>query len=68
MSLLSYNELCELVERGVIGPVEPSAINAASIDVRLLGYDVGDSKYPVRISAAQEAQMREILAAHGITK
>ena len=35
MSLLSYNELCELVERGVIGPVEPSAINAASIDVRL---------------------------------
>lgn len=35
MSLLSYNELCELVERGVIGPVDPKAINAASIDVRL---------------------------------
>lgn len=35
MSLLSYNELRELVEQGVIGPVDPSAINAASIDVRL---------------------------------
>lgn len=35
MSLLSYNELCELVEQGVIGPVDPKAINAASIDVRL---------------------------------
>ena len=35
MSLLSYLELCELVEQGVIGPVDPKAINAASIDVRL---------------------------------
>lgn len=35
MSILSYNELCELVEQGVIGPVDPKAINAASIDVRL---------------------------------
>lgn len=35
MSLLSYNELCELVERGVITDVDPKAINAASIDVRL---------------------------------
>lgn len=35
MSLLSYNELGELVEQGVIGPVDPKAINAASIDVRL---------------------------------
>lgn len=33
--LLSYIELCELVEQGVIGPVDPKAINAASIDVRL---------------------------------
>lgn len=39
MSLLSYNELCELVERGVIGPVDPKAINAASIDVRL-GHEI----------------------------
>ncbi len=35
MSLLSYNELCELVERGVIAPVDPSCINASSIDIRL---------------------------------
>lgn len=35
MSLLSYNDLYELVEQGVIGPVDPKAINAASIDVRL---------------------------------
>jgi dCTP deaminase len=35
MSLLSYNELCELVEQGVIGPVDPAAINAASIDIHL---------------------------------
>lgn len=37
MSLLSYKELCKLVEDGVIGPVDPKAINAASIDVRLGG-------------------------------
>lgn len=39
MSLLSYTELVELVESGVIGPVDPKAINAASIDVRL-GADI----------------------------
>ena len=37
--LLSYVELCELVEQGVIGPVDPKSINAASIDVRL-GQDI----------------------------
>lgn len=35
MSLLSYVELCELVEAGVIGPVEHDQINASSIDIRL---------------------------------
>lgn len=35
MSLLSYVELCELVESGVIEGVEPESINAASIDVHL---------------------------------
>ncbi|MGB4467542.1 MAG: dCTP deaminase [Azovibrio sp.] len=35
MSLLSYYELCQLVEDGVITDVDPKAINAASIDVRL---------------------------------
>lgn len=35
MSLLSYNELCELVEQGVITDVLPEQINGTSIDVRL---------------------------------
>ena len=35
MSLLSYIELCELVEQGVITNVKPEAINAASIDIHL---------------------------------
>lgn len=35
MSLLSYNELCKLVENNVISGVSPEAINAASIDVHL---------------------------------
>ena len=39
MSLLSYTELCELVERGVITDVPHEHINAASIDVRL-GNDI----------------------------
>jgi dCTP deaminase len=33
--LLSYNELCELVEQGVITEVKPESINAASIDIHL---------------------------------
>lgn len=33
--MLSYNELCELVEAGVIENVQPGAINAASIDIHL---------------------------------
>lgn len=35
MSLLSYNELCGLVELGAIGPVDPKNINGTSIDVHL---------------------------------
>jgi len=35
MSLLTYTELCELVERGVIQNAEMSQVNAASIDIRL---------------------------------
>ena len=33
--MLSYNELCELVEQGVITPVNMDAVNASSIDVHL---------------------------------
>ena len=43
----------------------PAAVKRAT---RLLGYAVGDSKYPVRISAEQEAQIRQVLTAHQITK
>lgn len=35
MSILTYNELCELVEHGVITNVEPEQINGASIDLTL---------------------------------
>ena len=35
MSLLSYYELCELVETGVIEGVDPKCINGTSIDVHL---------------------------------
>lgn len=35
MSLLSYNELCELVEQGVIEGVRERCINGTSIDVHL---------------------------------
>ena len=33
--LISYNELCEFAERGVIAPVDPKDINGTSIDVQL---------------------------------
>lgn len=35
MSLISYNELCELVESNVIEGVNPDCINGTSIDVHL---------------------------------
>lgn len=35
MSLLSYNELCELVERGVITNVDMNDVNGTSIDIHL---------------------------------
>lgn len=43
----------------------PAAVKRA---VRVLGYSVGESKYPVRISAEQEAQIRAVLAANQIEK
>ena len=35
MSLISYNELCELVERNVIEGVDLKDVNGTSIDVHL---------------------------------
>ena len=50
MSLLSYIELCELVENNVISPVEHDCINASSIDIHLgkeiiieLGHESGNA-------------------------
>lgn len=43
----------------------PAAVKRA---VRVLGYPVGESKYPVRISAEQEARIRAVLAANQIEK
>lgn len=44
--LLSYVELVELVEQGVITGVQPGAINAASIDVRLGSKILRESRLP----------------------
>lgn len=66
MSLLSYKELCELVEQGVIGPVEPSAINAASIDVRL-GNEIVVECPPKSGNAFVDIAKREVFHSKKIT-
>ena len=65
MSLLSYNELCELVERGVIGPVDPKAINAASIDVRL-GNDIVIERNKF-IPTLVDINKREVFDSYNVT-
>lgn len=68
--LLSYVELNELVSRGVITNVEPEAVNAASIDVRL-GHTImvedvpldewGRAQYVIAdLSKREPLQMRKI--------
>lgn len=66
MSLLSYNELCELVEQGVIGPVDPKAINAASIDVRL-GNDIVVERYNDNATHAVDIHKREVFPSQKYT-
>jgi len=61
--LLSYNELCELVEQGVIGPVDPAAINAASIDVRL-GEDIVVEQYCAHRVRPVDIHKREIFPSY----
>lgn len=46
--LISYNELCEFVERGVIAPVDPKDINGTSIDVHLGPKLLVECRYPER--------------------
>lgn len=64
MSLLSYNELCELVANGVITDVPEQHINGASIDVRL-GDDIlverfNDGYQAVDFSKRQPLQMESV--------
>jgi dCTP deaminase len=63
MSLLSYTELCELVEQGVITDVDPKAINAASIDVRL-GNDIITEDYCDHRTRAVDIHKREVFPSH----
>ena len=46
--LISYNELCEFAERGVITPVDPKDINGTSIDVHLGPKVLVERHYPER--------------------
>lgn len=59
MSLLSYTELCELVEQGVITDVDPKAINAASIDVRL-GHELIVETEPQNYAPSISIKRREV--------
>ena len=44
--LISYNELCGFVERGVIAPVDPKDINGTSIDVHMGPKILAERHYP----------------------
>ena len=48
--LISYNELCEFVERGVISPVLSKDINGTSIDVHLGPKILVEADLPVTVS------------------
>ena len=48
--LISYNELCEFAERGVITPVDPKDINGTSIDVHLGPKILVECALPVTVS------------------
>jgi dCTP deaminase len=66
LSLLTYTELCQIVEQGVIQGVEPGRINAASIDVclgdTLLREDwaQGVARKTVDLAAKQTPSMVEV--------
>ena len=48
--LISYNELCEFAERGVITPVDPKDINGTSIDVHLGSKILRESPVPMALA------------------
>lgn len=55
MSLLSYVELCELVEQGVITNVKPESINGTSIDVHLGNEIISEAYIDSRIGVVDIA-------------
>jgi len=63
MSLLSYNELCELVEQGVIEGVQDGCINGTSIDVHLgpdILIEMPNIPYaPVSLQAKEQLRMKK---------
>lgn len=63
--LITYNGLVQLVQDGVIENVEPSQINAASIDVRLgskiLVEDYSHKNCVMDFRARDEMHMREVI-------
>lgn len=56
--LISYNELCEFVERGVICPVDPKDINGTSIDV-YLGPTIMAEKPPAPGTSLKVVSLRD---------
>lgn len=69
MSLLSYLELVELVESGVIEGVDPLCINSASIDVHLGNQIVAEvpNDYPVDIHKREIFSSTKYLLGEGGT-
>ncbi|ROR24474.1 4-hydroxy-tetrahydrodipicolinate synthase [Comamonas sp. BIGb0124] len=63
-SRLAQDKISSLREALYRVAFAPAAVKRA---VRLLGYPVGDSKYPVRIGAEQEQVILDVLRRHDIT-
>ena len=56
MSLLSYTEICELIEQGIITGAEYQNVNSASLDIRLNGKILAertDTEYNVFLGRKQ---------------
>lgn len=66
MSVMSYTELVDLVDRGVITDVDPKAINAASIDVRL-GQDIVVEEYNDHRCRPVDIHKREVFPSRKIS-
>lgn len=61
MTLLAYDELCELVERGVITNVKPEQINASSIDITLGDRIMAEAGYVESYNRVRSLKRRDKL-------